>query len=283
MKKILFAAIFLLVSSSALFFFSGDNRPSAAGECVLPTVTEPSVLGWVTEDFDGDDAPFKQIRNEVDAAFTANKNKARLLASYKSAAQKEPTDAQSQFRWAYMAYLTSDHWRRNVEPGTIFCGVFEAMGQPTNPRSFEYARLRFIIARLDSRWGGHRKIENMSERLLQKADKNDFDLKYFVLNTFAGRGGIKDAAPAKRALKFALQLQKEFPERTEIHYTLGGIYGSLFVIEKKAAWADISMRYSREYLAFPPIHEGRRKGASRRIKSIKRLRNHFKENGKLKL
>ena len=271
--KSLFVTLILILLSSAVGHADG---------CITPTLTEKSAIGWAKEDFDGGDTSFKRIRREVDSIFSESKNIASVLSSYKSTAQKNPTDAQSQFRWAYIAYLTSDHWRREVRSTKILCGVFEWMGQPTNPRSFEYSRLRFIVARLDSNWGSNRYIVDMGERLLQKADKNDFDLRYFVLQALSGRGGIKDAAPYRRALELALQLHEDFPERTEPYYTLGGIYGSLFVVEKSSRLADLSIRYTREYLALSPVHEGRRKGAVRRIESMERRRNRLKDKGELK-
>jgi len=252
--------------------------------CEPQRMSTYSAIGWAKEPFDGDDAPYKAIKREIDALAAKGNDTSKLAALYKNTAQQTPKDAEAQFRWGYAAFLASDYVRHiPANKSQVLCGVYVAMGQPKNPQSFEYTRLRFIVGKLYSRYGSYRQMNELGIRLLNKAAKDDFALRYFGINALSTKASQQNSEPLERCLKLTLELQKDFPKRTEPIRMLGGINSSLFAITKKTDFADQALQYYQQYLQILPLgYEEWRKYVERSIKETKMLKESYNQRGELK-
>jgi hypothetical protein len=263
---------------------------SLASKAEAPQTPQPEdyiAFDWAKDPVDGDDTPFKRIRSEVDDLIRQGKDKTQLAEEYREAAIMQPENAEAQFRWVYAAYHATNHWQRSAQKTGLLRDAYAYMGIPKNPRSFEYARLRFIVSQIT--WpergpapGGNRNVINLGIRLLEKAPKDDFDLRYFGINAIAHTAGVKNVEPLEKSLRLTLELQKDFPKRVEPVAMLSSAYGSLFALKKEAHLADRSLHYSRQYLNIAPENYESRKQELKQIERIKSLKRHFEKKGELK-
>jgi hypothetical protein len=284
MKKTLLQLSLLGILGILAFGIVG-SIPNACGDssCEPSVISTYSGHGWASEPFDGNDAPFKAIRRGIDALAAKGDDMTALANTYKETAQKKPDDAQAIFRWAYAAFLASHYERYIFIREGILCGVYPAMGQPKNPRSFEYTRLHFFIARLTSSYGQYKDMTELGVRLFRHASKDDFDLRYFGINSVGATASLKNPEPLETALPLVLELQKDFPKRVEPICMLGGIYSSLFAITKQASYADKSLQYFRQYLqVVPDDYIQWRIDAENAIKRVESQKERYKQRGELK-
>lgn len=252
-----------------------------ASDCNAPKLDEYSGIGWTKDSLDGEDASFRQIRQQIDSQVSKGVNASDLAKRYKVIAQQNPSDAEVMFSWAYAAYIASDHWNRNVRATKEFCGIYEWMGKPKNPKSFEYARLRLFMSRFSEQWISYGNYADLARHLLSKGSKKDFDLRYFAINAIASNIGSKTPELIDEVFELVLQLRKDFPKRPETLYLLGGIYSSRFAVSKRDQLANFAIQHTHEYLATKPNNSAMVRSAKSRIKLVERLRKKFKERGEL--
>jgi len=250
--------------------------------CEEPAMTMQAAIGWTVDSLDGNDASFNHIRQQIDAYISKGNKASSLVQKYKKTSQQHPNNAEAMFRWAYTTYLASDHWQTNVQKTHVLCGIYAAMGQPENPHSFEYARLRFILAKLDSRYSGRKEINELGGPLLSKALKSDFDLRYFGINALAEIINAKQPDIWQKCLHLTLELRKDFPKKVESIRMLGGLYSSRFVLTKESAYADQSLKYYREYLSIAPKNYSMRNHVLDMIRIVGDIRSNYKKRGILK-
>jgi len=274
--------LLLLASLTGAVFFTRSLAGSSA-PCHQPVLSVHNAIGWTKDPLNGDDAPFKQIRTEIDAQIAKSKDKTALAQTYKNAALKTPKDAKVQFRWAYAAYLASNHWQVNVRKTHALCGIYAAMGIPENPQSFEYTRLRFFIGRLDSIYSGRKEMNELGIRLLDKASKEDFDLRFFGINALGAIINTKDQKVLHRCLNLTLDLQKDYPQRVEPISMLGDVYSANFTITKEPIAADKAFQYYHQYLSKAPesYHYGRWI-VQDKIRILRDVKDNYQKHGELK-
>jgi len=256
--------------------------PTFASECKPPQLNYDQGIGWTKDALDGNDAPFKQIRHEIDAQIKQGVNARGLAKKYNVIAQQQYLNAEEVFRWAYAAYIAGDHWNRNVRSTNDYCGIYERMGRPKNPRSFEYARLRLFMSRYSEHWISFGNYADLARRLLAMGNKNDFDLRYYAIEVIASNMGSKTLKLLEEVFKLVLDLRKDFPKRPETIYQMGGIYASRFAASKRDELANLSIQYTRQYLATKPSNPAMVRSANSRIKLVESLRGKFKKSGELK-
>ena len=251
--------------------------------CEEPAMSSYDAIYWAKDSLDGDDVQFKEIRNQIDLLLAKGDNITAATKTYQIQARKAPKNAEAQFRWAYAAFKSTDYAKYASTKPENLCGVYAAMGQPKNPRSFEYTRLRFIIAMLNSSYSRNRVIQELGIQLLHKASKDDFDLRYFGISELASTANLKNSEPMEASLHLALALQEDFPKRIEPIFLLGGVYSSRFVVTKKKSFADQSLHYMREYLQLAPNdYKDPRDWVERMIKGVEKIKHSFEQRGEIK-
>lgn len=244
---------------------------------------------WTRDKFDGDDAPFLRIRRNIDRMIAAGKSRTALAAAFKKSAQKADHDVQAQFRWAYAAwraFVVEQDGRKRDE---LMCCVFDATGvyrhtnfKATNaalPNSYQYARLRLLIAMNSPRWKNNVNWAKLGKRLLQR-DPNDYEFKYFLTRTLVG--DATNLPDSTLGTKYAGEIQKKFPKRASSYSLLGEAYRSQFNWTFKSSFADKSILYYRKYLQMAPANAEFRKYAPAVIRGIEEDRKYMKSKGRLK-
>lgn len=253
-----------------------------SSECKAPQLNVDTGYNWTKDSLDGNDAPYKQIRLGIDSLVNKGTKARDLAKRYKITAQQHPSDAETMFRWAYAAYIASDHWNRDVRSTKELCGIYGWMGQPKNPKSFEYARLRFLMSRFDENWPYYGDYSDFAKRLVAKGAKTDFNLRFFAIRAIAMNLAFNNNTLLEEVFKLALQLRKDFPKRAETLFMLGGIYSSRFAVYKRDQLANLSIQYTRQYLATNPLNPAMIRSAKDCISTVEKVRKIFKKRGELK-
>jgi len=168
---------------------------------------------WVKEAWTGSDAPYVNIRRSIDVELAKNSQPKRLRERYQITAAANPFDPQAQYAWAYAAVMTR-------EVGYYFghrylSDVSAALAQPRSPKTYEYARLRFIILMRHGTW---LQMKPLALRLLQR-NPQDYNVKVHLVPLMAIRGSVSDQ---QKALVLAKQLVDFQPRRASAWGALGG-------------------------------------------------------------
>lgn len=209
----------------------------------------PRELAWTKEKWKDSDKSFQSVRRNIDQMIAKGRKPDDLRKSYKASAQKEPQDAQAQFRWAYAADRDSAKQHESAEVEKRLSGVADAMAKPDSPRSYQYGRLRYLMEVRRAKWGGNWFIVEFGKRLV-KRNSNDWDVKYYLTYDLLNSEDVPDRRVT--ALKYANQIKQAFPKRPSSYSTLGWVYRCLALETHDPRHCDIAIANYRKYLQLAP-------------------------------
>lgn len=265
--------VFLLLLLASTF------AEMSQADCSRYETTTYNMWGWAREPLVGSDAAFLSIRRNIDNLLPQKRiNKNDLLEAYKNAANYDSKNAALQFRWAYVAYKMAEDEQKSVKRQQLIECVYEAMGQPTNPQSYQYARLRLFIAFQKGPLLNQNLI-NLSKKVVQK-NQMDYDFKFYTTRNLIYSSTFSDRRVV--AVQYAHDIQKVFPKRASSYALLGGIYANNFSGTKSSRLADQAIAFYKQYLQLAPANREFRKSVPQIIKSIENERAMFKRRGMLK-
>ena len=155
---------------------------------------------WTQAPWDASDKPFIAIRKRIDEAVAKGQKPEVLARRFKELARMSAPgapkfkifkrDAKAQFAFGYSSYLAWQAIRlQNNRRGRLaLVDVPFALEQPPFPRSYQYARLMFIVASISFqdqrlRWAG--------ERLL-KRNPNDYEVNKGLINVLIDTTLLKE-------------------------------------------------------------------------------------------
>lgn len=234
-----------------IFCFSGNAAAQYASPAKPPVViTALEVQRWLHENWAGDPEPYLQIEHQVDQAMTSGENPAALLQHNKALAQQQPQDPQAQFRWGYSGWKMMNSSSGYREKHLYLGGVFEALASAPSPDTYEYARLRYLVA-------PHSKhMVKIGERLLQ-VNQNDSVVKSHLVGDYIQLIGAIDLRPESlnpqlklRAVTLAQQVIESNPTIARYHASLGSVYATAWVISRSRKDALQAVKAYQEYLRF---------------------------------
>jgi len=242
-----------------------NSRASIAQTDTTSPNTVTASWAWTTERWDASDRPFQKVRDEVWRSISHGQHPEALVGKYKALARTEPYhppyDLPAQFGWAYAAYqaaVADPKFRNHGE----FLPAIQALGYGPSPRSYEYARLRFLMEAMN--WPDiHLKIAG--ERLLRRMP-NDFQVKYHLTHVLAA--GI---SPQDRdtAVVYAQQMVRAMPDKANMYSLLGETRFTRWLGNKSKADGDSAVAAYQKYLALAPQNDSFRKQAQFLIKRIR--------------
>lgn len=224
-----------------------------------------SYWSWLREEWTADEQPYRRIRAAVDKIADAGRLTPAVVRQYKARA-KNWTDPVAQFRWGYAAYKLAKK-ADFVNQAGVLQEITDALQtawtpRPQTPRSYEYARLRFLVMGMLQ---PDRDLRVVGERLLSR-NPNDYEVEYLFVSVLSP--GI--TAKEKQQALFHIQaLLRKYPQkRARIHSLLGGVHYKLWVVSQSQADADKAVAAYRQYLRLASPHDKWRQNAMQMIKHI---------------
>ena len=258
-KQILLTTILAL----AILIYSSGFGIAQTGDANPHTVQ--TLWAWTTEKWDASDRPYQQIRDNIWRSISSGQKPEILDAKYRALAKSEayhpPYDSVAQFRWAYVAYQAVI-----VNPQLIdhsdFAAATQALGYGPSPRSYEYARLRFLMEAMS--WPDiHLKVAG--ERLLARVP-DDFQVKYQLTHVLAS--GSTSSQNMNQAVLYAQQLVRAMPSKGRMYGLLGETYYTRWLSGKSSMDGDNAIAAYEKYLALAPPNDSFRHQAQYLIKKI---------------
>lgn len=204
----------------------------------LPTTADMvrAQWAWSQQKWTDKDAPYLSQRNRIAALYRLKKVGPTQIKAAKSRSLAYPNDSVARFAWAYTAYCysllqpdrssgymaqVSQAMALRPDPDAPFGTAFVG---PKTPNSYQYARLRFLVAcspggSAGFSYGNGRYLIQLGERLL-KRDPNDQGVKYFQITN------LRTGSPAdeRKAIQYAQDLVKANPQDSASYINLGFIY-----------------------------------------------------------
>lgn len=214
---------------------------------------------WTKERWDGDETPYKKARLEIDRAVQEGRDLDALIEKYKAAARENATDPLPQFRWGYTAYQSAA--KAGSDAAEKLQGVEFALKMANSPHTYEYARLRFLVA---ARSTPFHLLKGVGERLLSRNAK-DNEVRFYLIS-------VLDPGfyPTEKSL--ALELVEEQiraqPKRPSSYSSKANVYLSLWSKSKSSSDADNAISAYRQFLQLAPQGHPHRKQAIAWIKFL---------------
>lgn len=258
-SKALITLGFLVLNASV-----GTSQPEARTNPPAPP-NDSAYWAWLSEPWTGSDKPYIRTRNAIDSALAKGQDPNALLGKYKVLSQSKPRDPQAQFAWGYAAFRASRAETRNFnESQRKLAGVSNALAVPLSPRSYQYARLRFLTMVesyiLDNR------LRKVGERLARRNPK-DWDVKHGLIRVLVYTTRL-ETTEKRQALAYAQELLRLDPKRPKGYADLGTIYYASWMASNNKLDADKAVSAYKRYIRLVPPDDDSRQLAERIIKRI---------------
>lgn len=228
-------------------------------------------FAWTSQAWTGDDQPYQRIRSEIDQAIAQKKNPDRLMQQYGLLAQKNPADPQAQFRWGCAAFAAAMQPSVSDIEGTgKLIGPRSALDHAPSPKTYEYNRLRYLMAAYSSPVPH---LKALGDRLLRRDPTDDVVLFF--------QGGILNysqlPADRQRARAYAENYLRRFPKKPGPYSLLASIHYRDAFLNHSSIDADKAITAYRRYLELEPSNSGTRGEVDYLIQNLQR---HKAEWGK---
>lgn len=229
---------------------------SCAGKMLQTTLQPHGLTGqeikarqnrtWADQPWTGDDAAYRRIKAAIDKAPGGGQTPETLRVKYGLLAQQNPENVQAQFAWAYAAWKTLTPESPSSRKDENLYGVPEALAHVPFPRTYEFARMRFLVEYENPDFQG------LGERLLAR-DPGDADVKYHLIGVYAGMLGHSFSPEIKqRALARTQEMLRADPRRAAYYASLGGVYYSSWINGHDVTDAQKAIAAYQQYLRLAP-------------------------------
>ena len=217
---------------------------------------------WANLPWTGNNAPYQQVRQEMESADAAGRDMETLRVKYGLLAQQNPKDALAQFRWAYASALSIKPTTGGGKAQGNMFGVAEALARVPSPQTYDYLREQFLIEAWHDRPTG---LERLGERLLQRSP-HDYPVQCAYVRVLHW-----SLMPEKRqkALTLAQALIKEYPQKLNPYTLLAGVYTQMYWQTHNKDDAQKALAASQEYLRRAPANFANRQNVILVMKMIK--------------
>lgn len=212
---------------------------------------------WITEEWSGRDKKFLEIRKEIDALEKKKALNLQNVRKYESLALKNPLNPIHQYRWGYAANKLA----KSIEQTSVLQSIIVAMENPKFPKSFQYARLLFIV---NVKISPDVQFKKVGLRL-HKRSPNDAEILYYLIYIL----DLGDSAAQKiEAEKFAKALVKLEPQKATSYSSLASVYWISWISRKTRSDGQQAIKNYQKYLQLSPPSDTFRPRALDIIKSI---------------
>ena len=300
--KLIVKACGISILLGAIVFWGLQLRPASSLPCHNPEFKWYD-RSWMSEPLRNNDWAFQQTKWQVERLFekTDLPRKRRLINDFKSEAYRNPQDAKKQFAYGYVTFLTMREHGSSLtqeQRRELMCGVYAWMSQPPAQQSFEYTRLRFMIAYLtNSKTLTHfpngidkataedktyvftgqivetDEFENLGKRMVERRP-DDNVLKSYVVDVIGFDWKLR--------LAYAKEVQKAFPKKASSYRSLAGAYQATFYQTKSVADARRAKEIWNKYISMLPPQSLEKKHAESMLESLKYYLDIARKKGRLK-
>ena len=203
---------------------------------------------WTTEQWDGSEQPYQQIRKRIDDLADHGADLLALSNANKSVADAAPNDPKAQYAWAYAAWKFTRLPHESEKRYSLLQDIPEALAATPSPHSYEYARMRFII---QSSLVCKPQLRSVGKRLLQREPSDD-DVKNLLVRVYIP---VQTLAEKAEAIAYLRQLIAENPKKASYQATYGWIYMTSYEALKQPSDADKAISYFQTYLRIAPADD----------------------------
>ena len=229
----------LLLGHTAAF---SQSQPSRVQRAYTSNAKQyKTFMSFLNEPWTGNDKPFIAIRREVDALLASKKLTPAYLSRVRARALSKGATARDIFRWGY-ALFQSRYSTFNFGLAASPYEVRMALAQVPSPRSYQYARLRFLI---EGRANPNPEFAGLGRRLLRR-NPNDYYVKFYAVWLLTTGTSMERA----EALKYANELTKQYPTRAGSHNAMARVYYDRWRLSRQVSDANKSIAAYRRCLQY---------------------------------
>ena len=257
--------------------------PATAQSWATPFKDAPDSAqwAWAQAPWDANDKPFVAIRKRIDAAVAKGQKPEVLARRFKAQAQVSAPgapqfkifkrDAKAQFAFGYSSYLASQALIYNSERSQMaLSNVPEALERPAFPRSYQYARLMFLVM---SKHPSDERLRWAGERLVQRNPK-DYAAKRGLARTLLYTTLLRKQEKMQ-ALSLINSVLKANPKDAATQSTKGFFYYMTSKQSKDPAEVQKAIDGYRAYLALAPKNADFRPKARSYIAELEKRKKEF--------
>lgn len=222
-----------------------------------------NVFSWQHETWTGDDKPYREARQEIDAAIATGSSPMQLAHQYEAQAQKNSEAPLDQFRWGYSLWKTINPISTSAEKQANGLGTFFALAKIPSPNAYGYARLRYLVSYHSG------ELTALGERLLRR-DSQDVDVKAHLALDYTTPGPEPYNLKAKnRAVQLSKELISANPKRPGCYAVLAeAYYASYYVCGHHREDALAVIAALKKYLSLAMPNEAFYEDAKRRLSDM---------------
>ncbi len=241
-----------------------QNKASQGAKKAVSQQVKPDNWSWkwATEKWTASDTPYLQIRHEVDKALAEKKLTPALLEKHRKTSQESPNDLHALFRWGY-TLLKAPY--AGIDLGDIafrtYTPIVQAMDKAPAPRSYQFARLRFLLMTLRY---NHAELRDVGLRLLRR-DPKDYHVKFLVVQHLSGS---RSAAQRQQALELAQEMVREQPKRASAHSILGYVFQRRLFLFGDLSAADKAIAGYQRFLELAPANQQKERAQAEHLIGI---------------
>lgn len=273
MRRRSFIATLLCLSAVGIFCIISAMHPkqvlSRTWTRFERTGTTLDGWGWAAQPWTGGDAPYQKIISDINKDLDKGQKPDALIAGYKAKADASPKDPQAVFGWAFAVWRVatwSDEYRKRYSD---FTDLPDALAGASFPRTYSYARLRFLI---QAQVRTMPQLQELGERLVKQNPK-DNDVKYQLIH-------VLRQTPARpenqEALKLAQELVQSDPKAALYYQVLGSVYLDAYIdFGFNKADGDKAIAEFQKELELRPLNDPTRLDVERAIKNIQQAEIQF--------
>lgn len=228
---------------------------------------------WIKAPWTANDTSYVQVRHQVDAVLLQKKLVVSELQRAERLAKQQPQSSLAQFRWAYLllqAPYAGIKLSRNSSE--VYGPVVVAMQQGSDDKSYQYARLRFLML---SKYQTISQCRYLGLRLLKHSPK-DYQVKFYT--TWALAHSL-DKEERRTSLRLAQELVRDYPRKSASYAALGYVYQARLFLTGELSAADKGVAAAKKELSLLPANDDRRSAVKWLIQELPRVKAEYKKNG----
>jgi len=212
--------------------------------CSGQTIRLKPADSWMAEKWTGADAPFTLARTRITAEMLSSADPDSTYGKYQAAANADPKNALAAFSFSVAAEVGT-HLNTTLQSSTdMLTASNQAMAVPASPKTYEYARMRFLSVEACDRFNPD--LVFLAKRLL-KANGNDPQILMGAAICYAG-------IDKQHAIDLANKAIRLDPSNWMCHVVLASLYQQWFFDDQHRR--DGEMAISEYQKSLPTMPKG---------------------------
>ena len=253
----------LAVAPSISQYAKTEYLKYAADDPTGEDLISQNAFSWRHETWSNSDQPYRQVRQQVDAAINSGAKPRQLAFEYQKQAQQDRGAALAQFRWGYALWKTLTPISTWDEKQINGLGDFFVLANTASPNTYDYSRLRYLVS-----YQSNDQVD-LGERLLLH-DPQDLDVKaHLALDYTAPSSEPYNSKVKSRAVQLSKQLIQAKPAYSRYYAILAEAYtASYFTNGKHRQDAAAAIAALKKYLSLAKPDEYFYQGAKTRLADL---------------